>query len=114
MYDTAKRVTLVKKRVRENIRRKQRREVGSLSAVCLLLFAALLQTASMVIQQGPTATQGIFGAMLLREDAGSLGVVCFTLATVITALCFRLRNKAEEKSSGTITPARHEQGGNNQ
>mgnify|MGYP006986344152 CR=1 FL=1 len=117
MYDTAKRVTLVKKRVRENIRRKQRREVGSLSAVCLLLFAALLQTASMVIQQGPTATQGVFGAMLLREDAGGyvlVGVVCFTLATVITALCFRLRNKAEEKSSGTITPARHEQGGNNQ
>ena len=45
MYDTARRVALVKQRVRENTRRRQRREVGGLSAVCLLLLAALMQAA---------------------------------------------------------------------
>ena len=41
MYDTAKRVALVKQRVRENTRRRQRREAISLSAFCLMLFTAL-------------------------------------------------------------------------
>ena len=42
MYDTARRVALVKQRVRENARRRQRREAISLSAACMLLFAALM------------------------------------------------------------------------
>ena len=37
MYDTARRVALVKQRVRENTRRRQRREVISLSAACMLV-----------------------------------------------------------------------------
>ena len=41
MYDTAKRVALVKQRMRENTRRRQRREAISLSAFCLMLFTAL-------------------------------------------------------------------------
>ena len=43
MYDTARRVALVKQRVRENTRRRQRREAISLSAACMLLCAALTQ-----------------------------------------------------------------------
>lgn len=41
MYDTARRVALVKQRVRENTRRRQRREAISLSAACMLLCAVL-------------------------------------------------------------------------
>ncbi|RGQ41781.1 glycosyltransferase, partial [[Clostridium] leptum] len=67
MYDTAKRVALVKQRVRENTRRRQRRDIYGLSAACLLLFAALMQAAGTVIGQGQTAARGVFGAMLLRE-----------------------------------------------
>ena len=37
MYDTARRVTLVKQRVRENTRRRQRREAISLSAITINL-----------------------------------------------------------------------------
>ena len=70
MYDTARRVALVKQRVREMGRQRRRREVGGLSAVCLLLFAALMQAVGTLIGQGQTAAQGVFGAMLLREDAG--------------------------------------------
>ena len=112
MYDTVRRVALVKQRVRENTRRRQRREVGGRSAVCLLLLAALMQTAGTVVGPGQTAAWGAFGAMLLREDAGGyvlVGVVCFAAAVVITALCFRLRNRENQRKDGADKPARHEQ-----
>ena len=104
MYDTARRVALVKQRVRENTRRRQRREVGGLSAVCLLLLAALTQATGTVIGPGQTAAQGVFGAMLLREDAGGyvlVSVVSFAAAVVVTVFCTRLRkknNKQEERT----------------
>jgi putative copper export protein len=111
MYDTARRVALVKQRVRENTRRRQRREVISLSAACILLCAALMQTAGTVVAPGQTAAWGVFGAMLLREDAGGyvlVAVVSFVAAVVITALCFRLRSKENRRKDGAGKPARHE------
>ena len=111
MYDTARRVALVKQRVRENTRRRQRREVISLSAACILLCAALMQTAGTVVGPGQTAAWGVFGAMLLREDAGGyvlVAVVSFAAAVVITALCFRLRSKENRRKDGTDKPNRHE------
>ena len=103
MYDTVRRVALVKQRVRENTRRRQRREVGGLSAVCLLLLAALMQTVGTVVAPGQTAAWGSFGAMLLRQDAGGyvlVGVVSFAAAAAITALCFRLRIRENQKKDG--------------
>ena len=46
MYDTERRVALVKQRVRENTRRRQRHEAISLSAFCLMLFTALAGAAA--------------------------------------------------------------------
>ena len=112
MYDTARRVALVKQRVRENTRRRQRREAISLSAACMLLCAALTQAADALIVRGQTAAQGIFGAMLLREDAGGyvlVAVVSFAAAVVITALCFRLRSRENRRKDGTGKPDRYEQ-----
>ena len=63
MYDTARRVTLVKQRVRENTRRRQRCGIYGLSAACMLLCAVLMQAA-------------------------------------ITALCFRLRIRENQKKDG--------------
>ena len=103
MYDTARRVALVKQQVRENTRRRQRREVISLSALCLLLFTALAKGADALIVQGQTAAQGMFGAMLLREDAGGyvlVAVVSFAAAAAITALCIRLRIRENQKKGG--------------
>ena len=111
MYDTARRVALVKQRVQENTRRRQRREVISLFAACMLLCAALMQTAGTVVGPGQPETWGVFGAMLLREDAGGyvlVGVVSFAAAAVITALCFRLRNRENRRKGGADKPARHE------
>ena len=112
MYDTARRVALVKQRVRENNRRKQRREAISLSAACMLLFAALTQAAGTLVAPGQTAAWGNFGAMLLRQDAGGyvlVGVVSFAAAAVITALCIRLRIRENQKKGGADKPNRHEQ-----
>ena len=112
MHDTARRVALVKQRVRENTRRRQRRGIYGLSAACMLLFAALIQTAGAVIGQGQTAVWGVFGAMLLREDAGGyvlVAVISFAAAVAITALCFRLRIREKQKKGTANKHARHEQ-----
>ena len=112
MYDTTRRVALVKQRVRENIRRRQRRGIYGLSATCMLLFAVLMQAVGTVVGPGQTAAWGVFGAMLLRQDAGGyvlVGVVSFTAAAVITTLCFRLRIRENQKKDGTDKPNRHEQ-----
>ena len=112
MYDNAKRVALVKQRVRENTRRRQRRGIYGLSAACMLLFAVLMETAGTVIGPGQTAAWGVFGAMLLREDAGGyvlVAVVSFAAAAAITALCFRLRNRENRRKGGADKPNRHKQ-----
>ena len=114
MYDTARRVALVKQRVRENARRRQRREAISPSAACMLLFAALMQAAGTVVAPGQTAAWGSFGAMLLREDAGGyvlVAVVSFAAAVAITALCFRLRIRENQKKDGTGKPDPQKQEG---
>ena len=104
MYDTARRVALVKQRVRENTRRRQRRGIYGLSAACMLLFAVMMQAADVFAVQGQTAAWGgVFGAMLLRDDAGGyvlVGVVCFAAAVVVTVFCTRLRknNKQQEQT----------------
>ena len=111
MYDTARRVALVRQRVRENTRRKRQRGIYGLSAACMLLFAVLMQAAGTVVGQGQPAAWGVFGAMLLQEDAGGyvlVAVVSFAAAVVITALCFRLRNRETQSKGGTGKPARHE------
>ena len=117
MYDTARRVALVKQRVRENTRRRQRRGIYGLSAACMLLFAVLMETAGTLVAPGQTAAWGSFGAMLLREDAGGyvlVGVVAFAAAAAITALCFRLRSKENHRKDGADKPARHEKEEKNQ
>ena len=104
MYDTARRVAFVKQRVRENNRRRQRREVISLSAACMLLCAALMQTAGTVVGPGQPEAWGVFGSMLLRQDAGGyvlVAVVSFAAAAAITALCFRLKTGKTEKAGRT-------------
>ena len=112
MYDTARRVALVKQRVRENTRRRQRHGIYGLSAACMLLFVVLMQAAGTVVGPGQPAAWGVFGAMLLREDAGGyvlVAVVSFAAAATITALCFRLRNRENRRKDGANKHARHEQ-----
>ena len=112
MYDTARRVALVKQRVRENTRRRQRRGIYGLSAMCMLLFAVLTQAAGTVVGPGQPEAWGAFGAMLLREDAGGyvlLGVASFTAAVVLTVVCIRLREREKRKTGRAGKPAPQKQ-----
>ena len=55
--------------------------------------------------------------MLLREDAGGyvlVAVVSFAVAAAITALCFRLRIRENQKKGGADKSARYEQEEKNQ
>ena len=115
MYDTARRVALVRQRVRKNTRRRQQHGIYGLSAACMLLFAVLMQAISTVVRPGQTAAWGVFGAMLLREDAGGyvlVAVVSFAAAAaVITALCFQLKNRENQKKGEADKPDPQEQEG---
>ena len=114
MYDTTRRVALVKQRVRKNTHRRQRREAISLLAACMLLCVVLTQAVGTVVGPGQPEAWGVFGAMLLREDAGGyvlVGVVSFAAAATITALCFRLRNRENRRKDGTGKPDPQKQEG---
>ena len=95
MYDTEKRVALVKKRIAEHRRRQVRRSIRSLSA----LFLSLVGTEGKV-QGQPMDTAGMYGAILLHEGAGGyvlVAVAVFTLAVVITVICMRLHERERQK-----------------
>ena len=73
-----------------------------------------MQTVGTVVAPGQTAAWGSFGAMLLRQDAGGyvlVGVVSFAAAAAITALCFRLRIRENQKKDGTGKPDPQKQEG---
>lgn len=99
MYDTEKRVALVKKRIAEHRRRQARRSIRSLSALCVLLFLSLVGTVGTVRGQ-PIDAAGMYGAILLHESAGGyvlLAVATFMLAGVITVVCMRLHEREKQK-----------------
>ena len=56
-------------------RRKRRRGIYGLGALCMLLFAVLMQAVGTVAGPGQPEAWGVFGAMLLREDAGGYVLV---------------------------------------
>ena len=79
MYDTARRVALVKQRVRENTRRRERRVVISLSSACLLLGAAITlhATYNLLIAHGGAAQYIAYALPVLLVAAGRLSVFRF-------------------------------------
>lgn len=96
MHDTPARVALVNKRVRQLRRRREKRAAGALGALCLALLGSLVGTMSLLTRGAPAAESGMYGSMLLYQDAGGyvlVGVVSFTAAVVITALCMRSKYK---------------------
>ena len=70
MYDAEKRVELVKKRVHEKYRRKKRRGICRLSALCTALSAFLVGTVHTAAGQTQITARGMYGSILLHEDAG--------------------------------------------
>ena len=99
MYDTETRVWLVKQRVAEKRRRQEWRGIYRLSALCMTLFLSLVRMVGAVRGQ-PMEAPGMYGTILLHEDAGGyvlVGVISFTAAVVITALCIKLRERERHR-----------------
>ncbi len=99
MYDTAERIRLVKQRAGKLRQKRERRSLGALFALCLILSLALVQTfASVTRGRRGASVQEMMGASLMFEDAGAyvlVGILSFTAAVVITVLCLRHRHKTE-------------------
>ena len=98
MYDTEKRIELVKKRMHEYHRRQERRTVCRLSVLCTLLFLSLVGAMG-IVQRKPINATGMYGAILLHEGAGGyvlVAVISFTVAVVITALCIKFRKRGQK------------------
>ena len=103
MCDTTDRVARVRARTRQLRRRaREKRAIGALSALCAALVAALAGTISALTQASPAAGPGMYGSMLLYQDAGGyvlVGVASFTAAVVITALCMKYRNREKKRDT---------------
>ncbi len=97
MYDTQKRVELVKKQTLEKHRRQNRREICRQIALCSALFALLVGVIREAIGQSHALTaQGMYASVLLREDVGGyvlVGVVSFAAAVIFTVMCVKFREK---------------------
>ena len=103
MCDTTARVARVRARTRQLRRRaREKRAIGALSALCAALVAALAGTISALTQASPAAGPGMYGSMLLYQNAGGyvlVGVASFTAAVVITALCMKYRNREKKRDT---------------
>lgn len=101
MYDTATRVEMVKKRIRQRQREKEKRRISGLSVICVLLSIALVGLMKMFSGVEPIALTGLYGSILLHEDAGSyvlVGLISFAAAVMITVLCIKYRDRKKKES----------------
>lgn len=102
MYDIKTRVELVKNGVRRLRRRREKNILRGLSALCALLSASLVTAVGTFAGFGHPTVRTFYGTILLHEDAGGyvlVGLVAFSAAVVITALCFKYREHERRKKA---------------
>ena len=112
MMDTGQRVKLVESRAWQMRRRQEKHITERLSLVSVALCCCLIYAMGHFPGRSPGAVQGLNGATMLLENVGSyvlVGVVSFAAAAAFTVLCFRLRNRENQKKGGADKPNRHEQ-----
>ena len=118
MYDTARRVALVRQRVRKNTRRRQQHGIYGLSAACMLLFAVLMQAISTVgnhravhavqdqrkpekgrdRQAGPAGTGGKND---MKKRILSILLLCCMVLTMMPATVFAADGEVAARASET-------------
>ena len=103
MYDTAERVGRVRLRAGQLRRKKENRLLGGLSSLCAVLaFSLIGSIAAMTGGAQGGMVSGLYGAMLLFEDAGGYvlaAVLSFAAAVVITVLCIHSREKTKKNKN---------------
>lgn len=104
MHDTAERVRLVQLRADELHRKRENRLLGGLVSLCAVLSFFLIGTVDTMTGGGRGNVPGLYGTMLLYDEAGGyvlVGVISFMVAVVITLMCVR-GEKKNEKSKDTF------------
>ncbi|MDD2491239.1 MAG: hypothetical protein PHV12_03485 [Bacteroidales bacterium] len=94
MHDTTERIRRVKLRVEELRCREEKRLIGSLFSLCVILVGIIGNMAG----GGQRIATGLYGSMLMYENVGShvlVGVISFSAAIGITVMC--IRNKEKNK-----------------
>lgn len=100
MYDTATHVSMVKARIRQKRRARERRGIIGLSALCAAVLLVLTGATGILSGIRPAARPGLSGSMLLLEHAGGyvlVGVISFTAAVVLTVLCIHIRERRKRR-----------------
>lgn len=98
MYDTGERVIRAKERADRLIRKREKRIIGGMSTLCLMLSCCLAGIIGKLSEgSGGAVVQGMNGATLLSESAGGyvlVAVVSFIAAVCLTLLCIKIREKS--------------------
>ncbi len=99
MYDSTERIRLVKIRAIELDHKRENRLLSVFSGLSLILAFSLVITIHFMMGFVEGNVKGAYGAMLLYEDAGGyvlVAVIAFVLATLITFLCIKNRDKSKK------------------
>lgn len=94
MHDTTERIERVKLRVKKLQRTSETRLINALSVLCIILSLSLVGVIGVMTGGSWGTISGLYGTMLLYEDAGGyvlVGVIAFAVAVIITTLCLRYR-----------------------
>ncbi len=94
MHDTTERIKRVKLRVGKLQLISETRLINALSALCIILSFSLVGVIDVMTGGSCGTVSGLYGTMLLYEDAGGyvlVGVITFVVAVIITILCLRYR-----------------------
>jgi len=97
MRSTEERVRMARLRAGQLERKREIRSASGLGVLCGVLLCSLIGTIHTAVGSGQgSMASGLFGAMLLYEDAGGyvlVGVVSFMAAVVVTLLCVRAKKR---------------------
>lgn len=102
MYSTTERIRQVKLQARKIQHKRERRLLGGLSGLSLLLSFSLMATLRSITGGAQGKAKGTYGAMLLYEDMGGyvlVAVITFALASLITVIFIRYQ---ERKNKNTL------------
>ena len=98
MHDTAERIRRVELRVEELRCEEEKRLIGGLFGLCVILSTFLVGFIENMVGGGQCIVTGLYGSMLMYENVGShvlVGVISFSAAVGITVMC--IRNKEKNK-----------------
>lgn len=96
MHDTAERIRRVELRVEELRCEEEKRLIGGLFGLCVMLSTFLLGIIGNMVGGGQCIVTGLYGSMLMYDDVGShvlVGVISFSVAVAITVICIRRKEK---------------------